>query len=507
MRAGRGVLAEVVASLAIIMVTATALLTAYLFRTQAAQLESVQELLGDALLAEARSPTYAVGMTTKGVQWWTLDPSGRVVRRGTGTGAVELDDEARALANEALLLGGYILRSGAPWDPLLFAVPIQAGSRVAVAKLPAVVSRGAVMALLLLDSLVFAVFGAYLLRRRVVAPLRELAAAARSIGQAGPGTRVSVDGVDEVREVAWAFNEMSEALEERTGALEKAVSDLREANAHLGQARAGLMRAERLAAVGSLAAGVAHEVGNPMGALLAYLDLARREEGLSDRGVESLQRAGEQGERVRVILRQLLDFSRPPQARASWVELPRVLEQMESLASAQQRYEEIDFELSCEEGVPPIQSDEGMISQILLNLVINAAQAVADRPEPRVRLTLRRTHLHRRRSEAPDATLSGRTADSIECRVEDNGPGVAEDDRERIFDPFFTTKPPGEGTGLGLANAQRLAEELGGTLEYRRSEALGGAAFHLCLPLRGECATSPGEAQGVRGISPEPRNP
>ena len=83
MRAGRGVQAEVVASLAIIMVTATALLTAFLFRTQAAQVEAVQGLIGQALLAEARSPTYAVGMTTPGVEWWTLDPDGRVVHRGS----------------------------------------------------------------------------------------------------------------------------------------------------------------------------------------------------------------------------------------------------------------------------------------------------------------------------------------------------------------------------------------------------------------------------------------
>ena len=76
-----------------------------------------------------------------------------------------------------------------------------------------------------------------------------------------------------------------------------------------------------------------------------------------------------------------------------------------------------------------------------------------------------------------------RDRDAVECRVEDNGPGVPEEDRERIFDPFFTTKPPGEGTGLGLANALRLAEELDGTLEYAPSERLGGAAFALRLPV------------------------
>jgi two-component system NtrC family sensor kinase len=505
MRAGRGVQAEVVASLAIIMVTATALLTAFLFRTQAAQVEAVQGLIGQALLAEARSPTYAVGMTTPGVEWWTLDPDGRVVHRGSA--ATDLDQESRELATEARTLGGYILRSGAPWDPVRFAVPMHGGARVAVARLPAVVSRGSVLVLLLLDSLVFAAFGAYLLRRRVVAPMRELAAAARTIGEAGPGARVAVEGVDEVCEVASAFNGMSEALEQRTGALEKAVADLREANAHLGQARVGLMRAERLAAVGSLAAGVAHEVGNPMGALLAYLELAGRDPGVGDPGRESLRRAGEQGERVRVILRQLLDFSRPPQARTGWVELSRVLEQMESLVHAQKRYEGIHFEIDCEPGVMPIRSDESIISQILLNLVINAAHAVADRPEPAIRLTLRSAHLRRRGSDGLDSGDTDRAADAVECWVEDNGPGVVESEQERIFDPFFTTKPPGEGTGLGLANAQRLAEELGGALEYRSSDSLGGAAFGLRLPREGEGSPPERDDAGVRALSRESRSP
>jgi signal transduction histidine kinase len=505
MRAGRGVQAEVVASLAIIMVTATALLTAFLFRTQAAQVETVQGLLGQALLSEARSPTYAVGMTTPGVEWWTLDPAGRVVYRGSA--AAEIDSESKVLAADARELGGYILRSGAPWDPVRFAVPMTGGARVAVARLPAVVSRGSVLALLLLDSLVFAAFGTYLLRRRVVAPMRELAAAARAIGEAGPGARVSVDGVDEVREVSRAFNGMSEALEQRTGALEKAVAELREANAHLGQARVGLMRAERLAAVGSLAAGVAHEVGNPMGALLAYLELTGRDPSLGEPGRETLRRAAEQGERVRVILRQLLDFSRPPQARTDWVELPRVLEQTESLIRAQKRYEGIDFEIRCEAGVTPIRSDESIISQILLNLVINAAHAVAEEPQPSIRLTVRIAHLRRRYSDGQDPAGTERAPDAVECWVEDNGPGVVEEEQERIFDPFFTTKPPGEGTGLGLANAQRLAEELGGALEYRPSDSLGGAAFGLRLPREAGDSPPDSDSAGIRALSREPHSP
>jgi signal transduction histidine kinase len=319
---------------------------------------------------------------------------------------------------------------------------------------------------------------------------------------------VKADGVQEVRELADAFNEMSEALEQRTGTLEKVVGDLRLTNAQLVQARAGLDRAERLAAVGSLAAGVAHEVGNPMGALLAFLQLVERQQGLSDEGRTYLSKAAEQGGRVREILRQLLDFSRPPQARKDWVELERVAAQVESLVRAQRRYDAIDFELVAEAGIRPVIADESMLSQILLNLILNAADAVREREGARVQLTLRPGYMRLREGESRESAAARLQADAIECVVADNGPGVAEADRERIFDPFFTTKPPGEGTGLGLANAQRLAEELGGSLEYAMSGELGGASFVLRMPAQ-EAGPDRKSGRGVRGqqSSPGSRTP
>jgi C4-dicarboxylate-specific signal transduction histidine kinase len=481
MRAGGGAQSEVVVSLAIIMVTATTLLTAFFLRTHALQVESMQVLLGRALLAEARAPTFSVGLVSEGVDWWTISKAGVV--RPIGAIVSDIDPESIELAEEVLERGTPVLRSGAPWQAVRFAVALSEDGPVAVARLPSVVSRASLVTLLLVDSLVFVAFGSYLLRRRVVRPMHELAAAARSIGESGPGGRVIVEGVDEVQQVARAFNEMSEALEQRTGALEKAVGELRETNAQLHRARAGLARAERLAAVGSLAAGVAHEVGNPMGALLAYLQLAQRDEGLGEEGRSHLCRAAEQGGRVREILRQLLDFSRPPQARRAMVDLVRVGEQIEALVRAQRRYESIAFELRHDRGDVLVHSDESMLSQILLNLVINAADAVRDIEAPRIRMTLRPAQLRTREGDAAGPAERREGFDSVECEVEDNGPGVAEEDRERIFDPFFTTKQPGEGTGLGLANSLRLTEELGGLLEHRPSPDLGGAAFVVRIPV------------------------
>lgn len=487
MRPGGGAQSEVVVSLAIIMVTATTLLTAFFLRTHAIQIERIQGLLGRALLAEARSAAFALGVVSDGAEWWTLSPSGQLTQRSDH--AEEIDAASLELAQEARTLGTSVLRSGAPWESIRFAVPIADGRSVAVARLPSAVSVASLLTLLMVDSLVFAAFGTYLLRRRVVRPMLRLAEGARTISESGPGARVAVDGVDEVREVASAFNEMSEALEQRTGALEKAVSELRESNAHLHRARASLVRAERLAAVGGLAAGVAHEVGNPMGALLAFLELADRDAGLGEEGRSHLRRAAEQGARVREILRQLLDFSRPPQARPAMVDLVRVGEQIETLVRAQKRYEAIEFELIRDDRVVPVRSDESMISQILLNLVINAGDAVRTCGEPRIRMTIRPARVRSRDGEPQRTVGEGERYDAMECEVADNGPGVSSADRDRIFDPFFTTKQPGEGTGLGLANAQRLAEELGGVVEYWDSGGLGGATFVLRLPMQGEGAS------------------
>lgn len=366
---------------------------------------------------------------------------------------------------------------------------------IALAWITSVMSGNALVALLLTASAAFAAVGGFLLRRRIVAPLRKLAVAAREIGNGTRGTRVRVEGDGEVAEVALAINEMTDALEQRSVELEKVVFELRDTNRSLRRARDGLDRAERLASVGSLAAGVAHEVGNPMGALLAFLDLAKRDSELSVKTREHLNRASEQGSRVREILRQLLDFSRPPRSVPMPVDLAAVARQTLGLVRAQSRYEEVEIEMDDGDCFVKAVGDESVVAQILLNLMLNACDAALDSAPPaRVVVTLRLAPFVVRLGDVGDQGAARKSMDGIECEVADSGPGVLEEDRERVFDPFFTTKDPGEGTGLGLANAQKLAEELGGVVELKRTGPLAGAAFALKLPIEFALDT------GVRGV-------
>ncbi|MEZ4279314.1 MAG: ATP-binding protein [Myxococcota bacterium] len=495
MRLRQGVQAEILISLALVMAAGTALLAAVLLEINDARIESLHGLLGRGFVDSTRNGILELEAAGNG-QWWKID--GRESVRGLNASARDLDPGTRALARESRATGRPLVESGAPWQPIRFAAPGREGSETIAGRMDPPLPAALLALVIFVDVVIFVLFGWTLLRRRVVGPLRRLVAAVRGIGDADAGVEIAVEGVDEIASLARTFNEMQVALAARTGALEKAVQDLRTANANLLQAREGLDRAERLALVGSLAAGVAHEVGNPMGALLAFLDIAGRDPGLGEQGRRSIVRAAEQGERVRVILRQLLDFSRPPRIERGPLDLADVVRRVVELVSTQHAADGIEFEIEIDGETPPARGDLGIALQVLLNLALNAVAAVRGREVRRIRFEVAAGLRRRRAGEASSRVVIART-DSVICRVIDSGPGVAADHAERIFDPFFTTKPPGEGTGLGLANARRLAEEMEGAVELERGpNPLGGACFRFVVPLHSE--TSPGD--GVREAVP-----
>ena len=476
----RGVQGEILLSLALVMVTGTALVAAIFLEVNRARIDQIHELLGRGFASETRSPGFVFD-PWEGASWWRIGVDGRV--SGLNRSAAALDPATRSLGETAGSRMRTQVETGAPWSPIRFATPDPGRGGVIVARLDAPLSGGVLTALIVVHVLAFVGFGVSILRSRVVGPVKRLAAAVQDLGSGAASTNLPAEGAEEIARLGTAFNEMQRALVRRTNALERAVSELRTTNANLVQAREGLDRAERLALVGSLAAGVAHEVGNPMGALLAFLDLASRDPGLGEEGRRSLARASEQGERIRVILRQLLDFSRSPRVERVPISIVDVAEQVVQLVRAQKDHADIDFEIRCEKESILARGDASLASQILLNLVLNAAAAVGDEGRKRIRLEVA-PHIRRRRDGEEGEGLNGRRSwDAVACLVDDSGPGVALENRERIFDPFFTTRAPGEGTGLGLANARRLAQEMGGGLELDpHPSELGGARFRFILP-------------------------
>lgn len=500
-----GIQAELLVSLGLVMVLATVVQGAVLAVHHE---RSLRELLGRALIAEAEAPGAAEGAVVPGAEWWTLHRDGRVRARNALAGPI--DASTLALAESARTRGEVLLRPGAPWERIRLAAPVGQEGGVAVVALPREASfrmrfsaLGVLLAVLLADVAIFSLLGVQLLRGRVVVPLQRLAATAQAISEGATGTRARVEGTAEAAALASAFNDMTDTLERRTDALEKAVSDLRERNHELGQARAGLDRAERLAAVGRLASGVAHEVGNPIGAILALVDLAARDPGLGEDARAHLERAGREGLRVRSILRQLLDFSRPPRPTPGPVDVAATAREAVALVSAQRRYAGVAFEVCADSRAPIALADGSVVLQILINLLINAGDAQKGRDSARVRVDVAPATLARRRDDAAgegDPARRRGVPDAVECRIADDGPGIAPEHRERVFDPFFTTKPPGEGTGLGLANAARLTEDLQGELLLVPPPEGLTTAFALRLPAVGVGARG-ARARGAQDAS------
>jgi C4-dicarboxylate-specific signal transduction histidine kinase len=260
-----------------------------------------------------------------------------------------------------------------------------------------------------------------------------------------------------------AFERLAAALGEERARLAAKVSELAAANGRLEAAREDLLRADRLATVGRLASGIAHEVGNPLGAIAGYAELARarlRDGRGAAEAEEYLARIGADAARIDAIVRDLLDFARPAPAALAPVEVRAALDAAVRLARMQPRFRdvEVDVELGA---APRVLADERRLSQVFLNLLLNAGDAMGGRG--RVRVSAR-------------AVPGGR----LEIEVSDGGPGIAPEHLARVFDPFFTTKEPGEGTGLGLAVCHGIVASFGGALAAANAPG-GGAALRLEL--------------------------
>ncbi len=300
----------------------------------------------------------------------------------------------------------------------------------------------------------------------VVRPIRAIGVATERAAQGDLASPISVLPRNEIGRVARSFNEMLRRIEENREELQRTVDETQAANAELAATRDSLIRSEKLASVGQLAAGIAHEIGNPLAALSGYNELLRDGELDPDEARDLLTRSGEQLERIRGVIRNLLDFSRDEQQLdPTATSVQRCVDETVSLVRAGTRAPAIEFEVDDLAG-PAVLGVASQIVQILVNLAMNAVDAM---PPHGGRIRFRRL------DEDGWATLV----------VEDDGPGIPSDVGHRIFDPFFTTKDPGDGTGLGLAISLRIAESFGGSIDLGVSD-LGGARFDLRLRAIGE---------------------
>lgn len=305
----------------------------------------------------------------------------------------------------------------------------------------------------------------YALTRLIVRPLDELARSAERVARGARQLVLPKTSVRELGELGGSLRTMTERLIAEEEALRRKIDEVERATASLKEAQDRLVRSERLASVGRLAAGLAHEIGNPIAALIGLQDLLL-EGGLDENEQRDfLKRMRKESERINKILRDLLAFARPGKVNsgdpAAPGDLASVVNDVATLVAPQKALKEVTLELDVPQDLPLVSMSREHLTQVLLNLVLNAADAVG--PGGRVRV-------------AAEPSPRG-----VALSVEDNGPGVDPKILGRLFEPFATTKEVGKGTGLGLAVCRGLVEAAGGTiaLDATYSE---GARFVVDLP-------------------------
>ncbi|HEX8721561.1 MAG TPA: ATP-binding protein [Pyrinomonadaceae bacterium] len=289
--------------------------------------------------------------------------------------------------------------------------------------------------------------------RVISRPLRRLTEAAVDVAGGAYGTQVELESNDEVGLLADSFNEMSRKMAED-------IERLRALNEHL-------VRTEKLAAAGALAAGVAHEVNNPLASISSLIQILQsRPPGRGDEAEtrEMLRLASTQIERISQVLRDLMDFARQRPPERAPLDLARVVESSLRLAAFDRGFKRLRVSADFDARAPKVWADADQLQQVFLNLLLNARDAMPEGGDLRVRLS------------------PGAQADEAVVEFSDTGHGIPADVLPRVFDPFFTTKGAGRGTGLGLAVCYAIVTAHGGRIEARPGEGGRGTAVRVSLP-------------------------
>ena len=307
----------------------------------------------------------------------------------------------------------------------------------------------------------------YYMIHNITRPIGEMVAATRNIIAGRFDQEVRSDTSGEIALLAESFNAMLQSLRQMKADLEEWGRTLEEKvkqrTEELVAMQARVAQSERLASLGMLAAGVAHEVNNPLGGILALTGLTVEDMAKDDPKRENLEEVIRQTERCRDIVKGLLEFSRQSKGNAEPVDLNKVLQDTLSLIGKQALFFNIDVVCHLEPDLPPVVADRSQFQQVFINILMNAVQAMNEQGT----ITIETRHVS--------------ATDSVDVAISDTGTGIPPEDIDRIFDPFFTTKSGGHGTGLGLSIAYGIVTTHGGSISVQ-SVAGKGSKFTIHVP-------------------------
>ena len=308
------------------------------------------------------------------------------------------------------------------------------------------------------------------MQRFVYRPLADLREGEARLASGDLDQPIPVRSHDELGQLAEAFNSMMEALRNSRVELEDWGHTLEhkveEATRELHQAQAEAARGEKLASVGLLAAGIAHELNNPLTGVLTFSTLVRKQLPPDSPEAEDLDLVIQETRRCATIIRRLLDFAREKAPEKSYVDLNQLVRETTNLIVQSVQGAGIELDLNLDPSLPAVWVDEDLIKQVVMNMLVNAQHAIGTDGRISVRTRLR-----------PDHELGA----MAEITIRDTGCGIREEDLQKIFDPFFTTKGVGKGTGLGLSVSHGTIEAHGGSIEVE-STVGEGSEFRVYLP-------------------------
>jgi two-component system NtrC family sensor kinase len=311
----------------------------------------------------------------------------------------------------------------------------------------------------------------YYMIRNITRPIGEMVAATHNIIAGRFDQEVQSDSPTEIALLAESFNAMLQSLRQMRGDLEEwgrtLEEKVRQRTEELVAMQARVAQSERLASLGMLAAGVAHEVNNPLGGILALTTLTVEDLRDDDPNRENLEEVIRQTERCRDIVKGLLEFSRQSKSHTELVDLNKVLDDTLSLVTKQALFFNINLVQDLAPDLPRVMADGSQFQQVFMNILMNAVQAMDERGT----ITIVTRHL--------------RSEKRVEVAISDTGHGIPPEQIDRIFDPFFTTKASGKGTGLGLSIAYGIVTTHRGTISVR-SEVGKGSTFTIRMPIADE---------------------
>jgi C4-dicarboxylate-specific signal transduction histidine kinase len=303
-----------------------------------------------------------------------------------------------------------------------------------------------------------------MLSRKVISPLRAITSVTRKVGQCDLNVKVPVEGEGEVKELALSFNRMIEDLKVSRDQVEDRSVKCEQAYRSMQVAQKKLIQSEKLAAIGTLVAGIAHEINNPVGIIANRAEcmlMDAKEKHLDEQCTDDLKVINRHAGRIAEITSSLLTFARQAPVEMSAVDVNSVVE--DTLFLVEKQFEKESIKVAREFSVPSpvVQGNYNRLQHVLLNILNNSRDAMPD-----------------------GGTITVSTANSdnvVEIVVRDSGQGIPAEVLDHIFDPFFTTKDVGKGTGLGLAVSYGMIQDMGGVIEAD-SEPGAGTTFTITLP-------------------------